>query len=183
MPVATLEINYDMPPGTSNKYKHIHTPSQRQAHIQRVSSHVWPSANTLLCTLHTRILKIDKYKCILSIVHHSNKSHLTLNTTPVQFIKRQSCERFDRSIFYSYTLCDSDLTAKWVYCQTTFTFYSEIWAINVLCTAEQLWTESLRVQTCRMFTRPYSALRHGVASMLARQPHANTDVCVHSVCL
>lgn len=83
MPVATLEINYDMPPGTSNKYKHIHTPSQRQAHIQRVSSHVWPSANTLLCTLHTRILKIDKYKCILTIVHHSNKSHLTLNTSAI----------------------------------------------------------------------------------------------------
>lgn len=106
MPVATLEINYDMPPGTSNKYKHIHTPSQRQAHIQRVSSHVWPSANTLLCTLtlHTHILKIDKYKCILTIVHHSHKSQLTLNTTPVQFIKHQSCTRFDRYFFYSYTL-------------------------------------------------------------------------------
>ncbi len=37
-----------------------------------------------------------------------------------------------------------------------------------LVSAEQQWTESLRGQTCRMFTRLYSALRHGVASLLAR---------------
>lgn len=54
-----------------------YTPSQRQADT-RVPNHVWPSANTLLCTLHTRILKIDEYKCILTIVRHSHQSQLTL---------------------------------------------------------------------------------------------------------
>lgn len=74
----------------TNVNTHTHPINKgRQTHVQRVPSHVWLSDNAMLHTLHTRILKIDKYWSILTIVHHSHPSHLTLDTKPVQFIKNK----------------------------------------------------------------------------------------------